>query len=83
MDFDQVVRALQKLQRAFQTHRHTGLDSAKLRLAEQIEATGELTAADMSGVGSTYGADEQGVIDNTRTRVNEIEAALKESGILK
>jgi hypothetical protein len=41
-----------------------------------------LTAASGSTVGATFTATEQGVVNNTRTRVNEIETALKNLGIL-
>jgi len=41
-----------------------------------------LTEVDDAEVDTTYGADEAGVIENTRTRVQEIEAVLIELGIL-
>lgn len=40
------------------------------------------TAASAATVTATYTATEQGVINNTRTRVNEIETALKNLGLL-
>lgn len=84
MDFDQLVQAFRKLQNAYNTHRHTGLDSARLRLGDISGSDpSSLTAASTSTIDSTYDATEQGVIENTRLRVNEIEAALKKFGILK
>lgn len=41
-----------------------------------------LTDPDNSVVGASYGATEQAVLINLRTRVNEIEAALQAAGIL-
>jgi hypothetical protein len=41
-----------------------------------------LTAASAATVGATYTATEQGVVNNTRTRVNELETKLKALGIL-
>lgn len=41
-----------------------------------------LTAADASTVDGTYGTQEQNVIANNRTRIGEIEARLKNVGIL-
>lgn len=83
MDFDQLVQAFQKLQRAFLDHRHTGLDSKRLRLEDFGGEPSTLTPASTSTIDSTYDGTEQGVIENTRLRVNEIEAALKKFGILK
>lgn len=40
------------------------------------------TAASVATIGATYTATEQAVAVNTRTRVNEIEAALKAYGLL-
>lgn len=41
-----------------------------------------LTAEDSSTVDGTYGAEEQAVIENLRTRVGELETALQELGLL-
>jgi len=41
-----------------------------------------LTAANAATIDGTYGAEEQGVLGNVRTRVGEIEAALVAAGIL-
>lgn len=41
-----------------------------------------LTAADASTVDSTYGAEESTVINNLRTRLNELETKLKALGLL-
>lgn len=42
-----------------------------------------LTAKDASTVDATYGAEEVAVIGNNRTRIEEIENALKKAGILQ
>jgi len=41
-----------------------------------------LTAADASTVDGTYGAEEQAVLGNVRTRVNELETKLRALGLL-
>lgn len=41
-----------------------------------------LTAPNASVVDATYGAEESAVITNLRTRVNELEAALRALGLL-
>lgn len=41
-----------------------------------------MTAADAATVDAVYGAEEAGVINNIRTRVNEIEAKLRSLGII-
>lgn len=41
-----------------------------------------LTAADNRTIDSTYGADEEAVLNNVRTRLNELESKLKDLGIL-
>jgi hypothetical protein len=41
-----------------------------------------LTPADNNTVGSTYGANEANVINNLRTRINELEAKLQAQGLL-
>lgn len=41
-----------------------------------------LTTADAGTVDGTYGAEEQGVIENLRTRVNELETKLQALGLL-
>lgn len=42
-----------------------------------------LTAKDGATVDGTYGSEEEGVIKNNRTRIEEIETALKNLGVLK
>lgn len=51
-----------------------------LALAEPAEA---LTAEDAGTVDGTWDADAAAVVNNTRTRVGEIEAALIAAGILE
>lgn len=41
-----------------------------------------LTAADASVVDATYGAEESGVINNLRTRLNELESRIKALGFI-
>ena len=41
-----------------------------------------LTAADAGTVDATYGAPEAAVLANVRTRLNEIESALQDLGLL-
>lgn len=53
-------------------------DSGKLQLGRSTP----LTVASDLAVDATYDANESTVISNTRTRVNEIEAALIAAGIL-
>jgi hypothetical protein len=43
---------------------------------------GSLTAKDGAAVDATYGAEEEGVIKNNRTRIKEIEDKLKQFGLL-
>ena len=43
---------------------------------------GSLTAKDVSAVDATYGAEEEGVIKNNRTRIEEIEDKLQQFGLL-
>jgi hypothetical protein len=50
--------------------------------ATPVTTQSALTAADASTVDGTYGAEEQAVIGNNRTRIGEIEAALQAFGIL-
>lgn len=78
MDYDELVKRLETLEKAFRDHRHTGRDARRVSLPDQ----GVLTPEDTASVNATYDTAEQGVINNTRTRVAEIEAALKGIGIL-
>lgn len=47
-----------------------------------VARAGALTAKDTSTVDATYGTQERDVINNNRTRIGEIETALKNIGIL-
>lgn len=76
------------LARAFQ---NAGMDSSHARaVADALDGVASLTltaqpaltAADASVVDAVYGAEEVAVINNLRTRVNELEAALQANGLL-
>jgi hypothetical protein len=56
------------------TGKITGANSAGLGAA--------LTASDVSVVDATYGAEEVAVIENLRTRVDELESRLQAIGLL-
>ena len=69
------------LQREFKDHKHTGLDSPLL--ATKLPNKGSLTDVDDTAIdATTYSSVEKAVIDNNRTRIEEIEAALKAVGLL-
>lgn len=60
---------------------HTGT-TAGFYGAAPVARPAALTAADAAVVDGTYGAEEAGVIANTRTRLNELEARLRSLGLL-
>lgn len=74
--------------------KHDGGNNTALYVNEGTEASSDfnpipgitqqaaLTAQDTSTVDATYGAQEQAVIINNRTRIAEIEAALQSIGLL-
>lgn len=69
--------------------RNAGMSSAHARKvadlldgAAALTAQPALTAADASTVDAVYGAEEVAVINNLRTRVNELEARLRTNGLL-
>lgn len=66
------------------THTHNGTDSQKLT-GEAIEnaPANALTTGTTSTASATYTAIEQGMINNLKTRVAEIEDALQLLGLLK
>jgi hypothetical protein len=80
MNLDDAVTLLLRLKKEFEEHQHTGIDSKPIEVTLQLQSS--LTAVDGATVDATYGAQEQGVINNTRTRVTEIENALRNVGIL-
>lgn len=53
-----------------------------LRIAPLAVKRQTLTAKDATTVDATYGSEEQGVIGNNRTRIEEIETALQSIGLL-
>lgn len=70
-------RAIEQLRQEFLQHRHTGLDSPQLDSG--IESQGSITNPDNDPIDDTT---RDTIIANIRTRVNEIEQALKNVGIL-
>lgn len=81
MEYDELVQRLIQLEKAFREHNHTGRDSTRIETTT-ISNEGALTAKDTSTVDGTYGSEEQAVIVNNRTRIEEIEDALKANNIL-
>lgn len=80
MNLDETITMLLRLKKEFEDHQHTGLDSKQIEVTLEVQTA--LTPVDGATVDATYGTQEQGVIENTRTRVNEIETALRNVGIL-
>lgn len=60
----------------------SGGNDAKQSLDERLATGVALTAADASTVDGTYGTEEADVINNLRTRLDELEAALQSNGVL-
>jgi hypothetical protein len=58
------------------------VSSATFRALYPFAQGAALTAADASTVDGTYGAQEQAVIENLRTRLGEVEARLEAAGIV-
>lgn len=58
-----------------------GNEMSSIRV-ENFKRASALTTSDTSTVDGTYGAEEQAVLGNVRTRVNEIETILKNLGFL-
>lgn len=83
MDFDQRIKLLEdslyKLKQEYIQHKHTGKDSQKVSIYDIIKTTGTLTAIDTTPTTTMDSA----VIDNTRTRLQELEDILKTNKILK
>lgn len=71
---------VQKLEKEFRDHRHNGRDSVRIDFS--LEKQDALTAKDDATVTATYTSTEANVINNNRTRIEEIEDALKAVGIL-
>jgi len=80
MDYKEIEALLLELRQRFEDHHHTGLDS--LPVENTLANQGSLTAKSNATVTATYGVDEQAVIVNNRTRIEEIENALIALGVL-
>jgi hypothetical protein len=68
---------IEQLRRQLLEHKHTGLDSAKLD--SPIQKQGSLTTANNAAINDV---NRDAIIANIRVRVNEIEQALINAGIL-
>lgn len=66
-------------------HTHNDVDSPKLFANDAIVGApaNALTSASVSSAGATYTATEQGLINNTKTRLNELVARLQALGLIK
>lgn len=67
-----------------QNHIHNGIDAPKLYANESIENAPQsaLTTGTSAIAGSSYTTIEQGMINNLKTRVAELELKLKNLGLL-
>ena len=80
MDDLNLQQRFEDLQRQFEDHKHTGLDSVLIDTT--IISQGSITARDTATVDGIYGTEEAGVINNNRQRILDIENALKGIGAL-
>lgn len=60
---------------------HTGSNLGFFGVAYTTQPTA-LTAPNATVIDSTYGADEEGVLNNVRTRINELESKLQALGLI-
>lgn len=81
-EMEAINQRLTVLQKAFRDHQHTGLDAKPVDVPNPITNQGSITAVDESSVDAVYDSQEAAVINNTRSRVNEIEDALIAIGLL-
>lgn len=79
MEYNELLQRFLELEKQFKEHRHTGRDSKRVFA---FSSQGSLTAKNASTVDGVYDANEQNVIDNNRTRIEEIETALQSIGVL-
>ena len=79
-DFNGVVREI-GLREISGSLKHTGT-TAGFFGAPPIARPSALTAADVSSIDGIYGSEERAVIENLRTRVNELEDKLRLLGLL-
>lgn len=65
-------------------HSHNDTDSQKLVFREAIEGVpfDALTPGTSSTAGGTYTATEQAMINNMKTRIEELESRLEQLGLL-
>lgn len=72
-----------KIERAIKTHRHLGPDSQRIDIKDILtKPTVTLTTTDTGTVNSGDGTTD-GVIENLRTRLTEMETALQAYKLLK
>ena len=66
-------------------HTHNDVDSPKLYAGESLTGAPQsaLTGGTSSTAGATYTATEQGMINNLKTRVAELETRLQNLGLIK
>ena len=68
-------------------HIHNGIDSKKINIKDLDLSKGVLTAKNITGLtsGGAYSLTTQDsiIIDNMRTRINELETILKGLGLLE
>lgn len=67
----------------FKEHRHNGLDAKKIALNNLIIDKQDALTAKNAGAVSTTDATTDAVIENNRTRIEEIEQALQNLGLLE
>lgn len=68
----------------FKDHKHTGTDSHKLYAGEALENAPQEAIAQVSGTAdSTYSSNEQTMINDLKTAVNDLIDKLQNVGILK
>lgn len=68
-----------------ENHSHNGIDTPKLYANDCLENAPQsaLTTGTSNTAGATYTATEQGMINNLKTRVAELETKLQTLGLLK
>lgn len=74
-------------QEQFENHEHNGADSKKIKgrnlaKAPQIALTSASTTVLSTGGSAVLSTSDQGVIDNMRTRINQLESKLQTLGLL-
>ncbi len=65
-------------------HLHNGTDAPKLRFNEAIESAPQASIAQVTGTADgTYSANEQTMINDLKTTVNDLLTKLQNVGIIK